>query len=56
MRARLLLPLTLLAVAAFPAAAGAAVVGISDQDPASFSDARRRAASAVTRSLARPAP
>ena len=43
MRARLLVPLALLAVAVSPAAARAAVVGISDQDPASFSDARLRA-------------
>jgi hypothetical protein len=56
MRARPLVPLALLAVAVLPAAARPAVVGISDQDPASFSDARLRAASAVTRSLARPAP
>jgi len=40
MRARLLVPLALLAAAALPAAARAAVVGISDQDPASFADAR----------------
>ena len=40
MRARLLV---LLAVAAFPAAARAATIGISDQDPAAFSDGRLRA-------------
>ena len=43
MRARLLVPLALLAAAAFPAAARAPVVGISDQDPASVADARLRA-------------
>jgi len=43
MRARLLVPLALLAVAALPTAARAAVVGISDPDPASFADARLRA-------------
>jgi hypothetical protein len=43
MRARLLVPLTLLAVAAFPAAARATSIGLSDQDPAAFSDARLRA-------------
>src|SRR4051794_37519946 len=44
MRARLLVPLTLLALAALPAAAAhATTVGISDQDPAAFADARLRA-------------
>src|SRR4051812_21475091 len=43
MRARLLVPLALLALAAFPAAARATSIGLSDQDPAAFSDARLRA-------------
>src|SRR5215212_9157575 len=42
MRARLLLPLALAVLAACPPAAGAAVIGISDQDPAAFADARLR--------------
>src|SRR3954471_1364867 len=43
MRVRRLLPLALLVLAAWPPGAGAAVVGISDQDPAAFGDARLRA-------------
>jgi hypothetical protein len=42
MRLRLLLPLTLLGVAIAAPAAPAAVVGLGDQDPAAFSDARLR--------------
>jgi hypothetical protein len=42
MRARLLVPLTLLAMAAFPAGARAATIGLSDQDPGAFTDARLR--------------
>ena len=40
MSARLLVPLALLAVAAFPAAARAATIGISDQVPSVFSVVR----------------
>ncbi|MEA2226646.1 MAG: hypothetical protein QOF04_276, partial [Solirubrobacteraceae bacterium] len=43
MRARLLLPLTLLILAAAPPCAGAAAIGISDQDPAAWADPRLRA-------------
>src|SRR3954470_18352173 len=42
-RARLLVPLALLAAALFPAAARATAVGISDQGPGSFADGRLRA-------------
>jgi hypothetical protein len=43
MRARLLVAVALLALAAFPAAARATAIGLSDQDAAAFSDARLRA-------------
>jgi hypothetical protein len=43
MRARLLVPLALLALAAGPPGALAAVVGLSDQDASAFADARLRA-------------
>jgi hypothetical protein len=42
MRARLLVPLALLAIVAFPAGARAATIGLSDQDPGAFADARLR--------------
>jgi hypothetical protein len=41
MRARLIVvPFTLLALAGWPAGAGVAVIGLSDQDPSAWGDAR----------------